>query len=207
MPYFITVLALVVLSVGFTLFQSQPEVAQGASESSSLEKMEETVQSIIATDTPAIITDIIEDVSLAGEMTAESKTPSQPTAPSTNNPTPSTPTPTTPTPAPAIAIAIAIATDYRNGTYSTQSSYRTPGGTYQISVNLTIANDKITDSTVSFDSKGARDGYSKRFSNSYQSVIVGQDLGSASLTRAGGASLTTRAFNNAIISIRRQAVS
>ncbi len=201
MPYFITVLALVVLSVGFTLFQSQPEVAQGASESSSLDKMEETVQSIIATDTPAIITDIIEDVSPAGEMPAESKTPSQPTAPSTNNPTPSTPTPTTPTPAPAIA------TDYRNGTYSTQSSYRTPGGTYQINVNLTIANDKITDSTVSFDSKGARDGYSKRFSNSYQSVIVGQDLGSASLTRVGGASLTTRAFNNAIISIRRQATS
>ena len=71
MPYFITVLALVVLSVGFTLFQSQPEVAQGASESSSLEKMEETVQSIIATNTPAIITDIIEDVSPAGEMPAE----------------------------------------------------------------------------------------------------------------------------------------
>ncbi len=203
MPYFITVLALVVLSVGFTLFQSQPEVAQGASESSSLEKMEETVQSIIATNTPAIITDIIEDVSPAGEMPAESKTPSQPTAPTTNNPIPSTPTPTPTTPTPAIAIS----TDYRNGTHSTQSSYRTPGGTYQISVNLTIANDKITDSTVSFDSKGTRDGYSKRFSNSYQSVIIGQDLGSASLSRVGGASLTTRAFNNAIISIRRQAVS
>ena len=201
MPYFTTVLALVVLSVGFTLFQSQPEVAQGASESSSLEKMDETVQSIIATDTPAIITDIIEDISPAGEMPAESKTPSQPTAPTTNTSKPSTPAPAAPKPAPAIT------NDYRNGTYSTQVSFQTPDGTYQISVNLTIANDKITVSTVSFGPKGARDGYSKRFSNSYQSVIIGQDLGSASLTRVGGASLTTRAFNNAIISIRRQATS
>jgi hypothetical protein len=203
MPYFITVLALVVLSVGFTLFQSQDEVAEGVTETQSLEKMEEKINALIATNTPAIITDIVEDVSSDDETSTQPETPSQPTTPATNNPTPSAPTPApaAPTPAPAIT------TDYRNGTYSAQSSYRTPDGTYQISVNLTVANDKITGSTISFDSRGARDGYSKRFSSSYQSAIIGQDLGSASLSRVGGASLTTRAFNTALDSIRSQATS
>lgn len=203
MPYFITVLALVVMSVGFTLFQSQNEVAEGEPESQSLERMEETINALIATNTPAIITEIIEDASPASETLSQSEAPSQPATPAPSNPTPSTPTPVpaTPTPAPVIT------TDYGNGNYSTQSSYRTPNGTYQINVNLTIANDKITNSTISFDSKGARDGYSKRFSSSYQSAIIGQDLGSASLSRVGGASLTTRAFNNAITSICSQATS
>jgi hypothetical protein len=203
MPYFITVLALVVMSVGFTLFQSQSAVAEGVQEPPSLEKMEEMVNALIATNTPVIITDIIEDVSLDEETSTQSETPSQPATPAPSNPAPSAPTPApaAPTPAPAIT------TDYRNGTYSAQSSYRTPDGTYQISVNLTVANDKITGSTISFDSRGARDGYSKRFSSSYQSAIIGQDLGSASLTRVGGASLTTRAFNTALDSIRSQATS
>jgi hypothetical protein len=74
-------------------------------------------------------------------------------------------------------------------------------------VNLTVADDKITNSSINFDSKGARDGYSKRFSSAYQSAIIGQDLGSASLSRVGGASLTTKAFNSALDSIRSQATS
>jgi len=205
MPYVITVLALVVISVGFTLFQSQDKVAMEATEPTSIQSIKETVDSLIATATPPLITDNETPTPSPQPENILAEAPQSQTTEVPPNPAPK-PSPS-PTPKPAPASAPAITTDYRNGSYSTQSSFRTPDGTYQISVNLTIANDKITNSSVSFDAKGARDGYSKRFSSAYQSSIIGQDLGTASLSRVGGASLTTRAFNNALSGIRSQATS
>ncbi len=197
MPYFIAVLALVVMSVGFTLFHSSSVAANVSDEPLSLATVADSVEAFVATNTPAIVSNVFEDEKTSDEPDEQTTTLEQ---------TPiETPKPTTPVPKPTPAPV--ITTDFRNGSYATQSSYRTPNGTYQISVNLTVVNDKVTNSSVSFDSKGARDSYSKRFSSSYQSALIGQDLGTASLSRVGGASLTTDAFNNAIDSIRSQATS
>ncbi len=203
MPYFIAVLALVVVSVGYTLFNSQSEVGQTTTETPSIEFVKEAVNSLIATNTPQTTTENSDNIITETPVTETPTSQPEPTPASPSSPTSPAPTPTTPSPTPAPVIT----NDYRNGTYNTQTSYRTPDGTYQMDVSFTVANDKITSTNLTFDSKGARDGYSKRFSNSYQSQLIGQDLGSVSLSRVGGASLTTKAFNNAINSIRNQATS
>lgn len=206
MPYIIAVLALVVASIGFTLFQSSnSETATSFSEPVAME----TEQMIATTTAP------VENPT----NNTKSETPTIPPEPSPK-PTPTTPAPVPkptpvpvpkPTPAPVpkpTPVPVPVNnTQYKDGTYKTQSSYRTPGGTYQMQVTMTVANDKISTANVVFDSRGANDSYSSSFSKAYQSKVVGQSLSTVKPSRVGGASLTTNAFNNAISSIRTQATS
>ncbi len=74
-----------------------------------------------------------------------------------------------------------------------------------MNVSVTVNNDEVTASTLSFDADGSRDGYSKRFSGGYQSQVLGKELGNITLSRVGGASLTTAAFNSALSNIKSQA--
>lgn len=201
MPYIIAVLTLIVVGVGFTLFNSNTEVSKNELTEQSIEATEESIENMSGastTKTETVDTVVLETLP---EAVPEKTTP--PPKPATSGTAP-VPTPS-PTPALTPAPTPVYTNDYTNGSYSTQTSYRTPDGTYQMDVTLTVNNDKITAATVGYDSQGARDGYSKRFSSAYKSAIIGQDLGSASLSRVGGASLTTRAFNNAVSSIRTQA--
>lgn len=205
MPYIITVLALIVVGVGFTLFTSNTEVAKNESIPQSIEATDESIQNINGSSTAEATTtntDIL-------ETPTETKpiVPTTPPKPVTSGGGPTPPPSPTPIPVPVpVLVPVPVNTnDYKNGSYSTQTSYRTPDGTYQMDVTLTVSNDKIIAATVGYDSQGARDGYSKRFSSAYKSAIIGQDLGSANLSRVGGASLTTNAFNKAVSSIRTQA--
>ncbi len=74
-----------------------------------------------------------------------------------------------------------------------------------MNVSVTVQNDKVTGSSISFDAKGADSGYSKRFAGEYQSQVIGKELGSVNLSRVGGASLTTNAYNSALADIKSQA--
>lgn len=203
MPYAIAVLALIVMSVGFTLFQSQGQVANNDSESPSIVRAEAAVGESVATSTQTVVTNIIDEVT--APETPQSEPIPQETKPRKETPTNPAPAPT-PTPVPTPTPAPAVVYDYKNGTYRTQQSYRTPGGQYQMDLSVTVTNDKVTNTTLSFGAGGG-DGYSKRFNTSYQSQIVGQDLGTVSLSRVGGASLTTKAFNTVINTIKSQATS
>jgi outer membrane biosynthesis protein TonB len=199
MPYIIAVLFLVVIGTGFTLFQSNNVNEETKTIDAIVEELKETASSTFTTVEEGMEIEAEEPT----EVTQEEPTPQvADTTPPKQQPKPgTTPAPTpTPTPAPS-----APASTYTNGTYRTSSTYRTPDGTYTMDVSITVANDKITNSTLSFDSNGARDGYSKRFSSAYQSNVIGKDLETVSLSRVGGASLTTRAFNSALSSIRSQA--
>lgn len=208
MPYIIAVLALIVVGVGFTLFQSQPQPTDVATteSTSTIEKIKDIVVEEVyeIADATTTAEDIIEDEATSSDTTsttpppiaAETVAPNPGTA--TPEPTPTTPIPT-PTPEPAIVY------DYRNGTYSSHISYRTPDGTYAMDVSLTINGDKVTTANITFDSKASRDSYTKRFNNSYQSYVVGKDLDSVNLSRVGGASLTSAAFNKAVAAIKTQA--
>lgn len=204
MPYYITLLSLVVTGVGFTLFQSGPVEADVISNTATTTKLVEEIANefeALFTSTDNEETEAISFDTFPGNKTV-TPTPSDSAVPGPTEPAPSTPI-TTPTPAPAIVNK----NNYTNGTYSTTVSYRTPDGTYQMNVALTVVDDSVTGTSVAFDSRGARDGYSRRFSNSYQSQVVGKDLSNVQLSRVGGASLTTRAFNNAVSSIKSEAKS
>ena len=92
-----------------------------------------------------------------------------------------------------------------DGTYQGSGEYLTPARTEQfIEVSLTLENGIVTDSTILFDGKPEGESSNDnqaRFADAYKTEVVGKPLGEISLSRVGGASLTSRAFNEAIVEI------
>jgi hypothetical protein len=213
MPYIIAVLALVVVGVGFTLYQSAPTTA--------VVETPKTNPAVAITETPAPYTasedkeeeDDDTTKNDDGELAKEDDTDQPSSQPVTTPPVAvETPAPipvTTPVPTPVTTptpTSIASTNDFRNGTYLARTTYKTPDrDTYTMDVSVTVANDVITATDITFDSRALRDSYVKRFDSSYGSTVIGKDLGTVSLSRVAGASLTTNAFNNALASIKSQA--
>lgn len=99
------------------------------------------------------------------------------------------------------------ATVYRDGTYTATGGYLTPARTsHTVELTVTIENDIIVDSSVRYDGK---DGYSnpnqERFDNAYKAQVIGASLREIKLSRVGAASLTSQAFNDAIVDITEEA--
>lgn len=91
------------------------------------------------------------------------------------------------------------------GTYQASGEYLTPARTqHSVDVTLTLSDGIVTDSTVLFDGKTEGE-YSNdnqaRFADAYKAEVIGKPLGAISLARVGGASLTSRAFNEAVVKI------
>lgn len=99
---------------------------------------------------------------------------------------------------------------YIDGTYSASASYLTPRRTeHLVGVTLTIENDVVVDSIVTFDGEAntyANDNQA-RFDRAYGEQVIGQPLDTISLSRVGGASLTSGAWNEAKIKIAAEARS
>lgn len=96
---------------------------------------------------------------------------------------------------------------YKDGTYTTTTNYETPhSDTNSLKVTVTIASGKITAVTTD-DTYNDHDSaeYINSFEGSVKGVIVGQELGSTSQSRIGGASLTSQAFYDALDTIATQA--
>lgn len=94
-------------------------------------------------------------------------------------------------------------------TFSATASYLTPRRTeHNVSVTMSVANQIVTDVTVTFDGQPAGQ-YSNdnqaRFDAAYSNEVVGKQLSDVSLSRVGGASLTSQAFNEAVAEISRNA--
>lgn len=93
------------------------------------------------------------------------------------------------------------------GTFTASGRYLTPARTnHEIDVTLTInAAGIITAADVVYD---GGDGFSnpnqERFDNAYSTLVIGQSIDTVSLSRVGGASLTSRAFNDAVAEIRAE---
>jgi uncharacterized protein with FMN-binding domain len=95
---------------------------------------------------------------------------------------------------------------YKDGIYSSTSSFETPGDNADITVKVLLQNGVITDTETSVSS-GSRESryYASEFVNSYKSLVVGKSLADIRLSRVSGASLTTQGFNQAITLIQTQA--
>jgi uncharacterized protein with FMN-binding domain len=100
------------------------------------------------------------------------------------------------------------AQQYKNGTYKAGVAYMNPNhAEYKLDVTLTLANNVVTDATA-VGSQGAEiDPNAQRFMDSYKAEVVGKNINSLNLSRVGGASLTTNAFNQALVAIEAQAKS
>lgn len=104
----------------------------------------------------------------------------------------------TPVVPPVVDSAIAVAI---NGTFTGSGTYLTPARSeHSVAVTVTVENDVVTAISTKYDGKdsGYSNAHQERFDAAYQSQVVGKPLGSISLSRVGGASLTTNGFNDAI---------
>ncbi len=99
--------------------------------------------------------------------------------------------------------------DYKNGNYQASSSYRVPNGnSHNIDVDLEIKEDKIIEMKLSFDGQegaGASTLSNQRFSSEIDFYVLDKDIDELSLSRIGGASLTTNSFNEALKVIKNTA--
>ena len=95
---------------------------------------------------------------------------------------------------------------YTDGTYTAEGSYETPGGEESISVEVTVADDVVTDVTVTPEASG---GNAARFQDEFASGIadevVGAELSGLSVDKVSGSSLTGDGFNAALDQIRADA--
>lgn len=113
-----------------------------------------------------------------------------------NNPTPepTTPIPTTPQ------------LNYKDGTYTSEGNYISPGGQEKISVSVTIKDDVITDATVkSLAVNPTSKMMQANFISGFKAMVVGKKLDEITLTKVSGSSLTPKGWNDAIAKIQVQA--
>lgn len=125
--------------------------------------------------------------------------------------TPSTLTTTREETVPADTMAVpAVTTDeapaetstlYKDGDYTTTTTYLAPNrASHNVEVTLTIINDIVTASTVTFSGDKVEGSTinQNNFLAAYETEVIGKPLGDISLSRVGGASLTSAAFNEAV---------
>jgi uncharacterized protein with FMN-binding domain len=100
-----------------------------------------------------------------------------------------------------------VSGNYVDGTYTADGSYQAPSGTESITVELTLADDKITDITVT---PHATDPTAKihqgEFVGGIAEQTVGKDIDTLNVTRVSGSSLTSGGFKIAIEAIKEQAL-
>ena len=97
---------------------------------------------------------------------------------------------------------------YKDGSYSATTKYQVPEesnlNSITIKLNLESGAIKSLSLETSYEAQESAK-YDRNFKNSINSKVVGKKLDSASLSRVGGASLTTEAFNEALTKIMQQA--
>lgn len=97
---------------------------------------------------------------------------------------------------------------YKDGTYSADGSYGTPGGEESVHVTLTLAGGVITD--TQFVPGGHSDvskNFMNRFAAGYKTQVVGKYIDAVQLKAVSGASLTPKGFMAALANIKMQAKS
>ncbi|MCA9362529.1 hypothetical protein KC906_04080, partial [Candidatus Kaiserbacteria bacterium] len=86
-----------------------------------------------------------------------------------------------------------------DGAHTTSVTYLTPANNeYLLNVTLTTNNGVITDANIVYSQGAEVDPNAQRFEGAYKEAIIGKQIDELDLSRVGGASLTTGAFNRAI---------
>lgn len=121
-----------------------------------------------------------------------------------NKQTDTTPPSTTTTSSPNNTTPSTSGTAYKNGSFSANGSYRTPGGTETISVSVTLKDDVITSVSVTGNGRGDSAEYQSMFKSGVSSLTVGKDIDDVKLSRVSGSSLTSTGFNSALDTIKTE---
>lgn len=116
-----------------------------------------------------------------------------------NNTTPPLNTPPVPT-------TPSVTTMYKDGTYSVDGDYTSPGGAEKINVTLVLKDDVIVDATVkALATLPASVNWQGKFISGVKAEVVGKKLSEVTLTKVSGSSLTPKGWNDAVAKIMVQA--
>ena len=104
---------------------------------------------------------------------------------------------------------VEVTTTYVDGSYSASGSYQSPAGSESISVTLQIQDDKVSSLSVTSNAVNTTSQtYQGKFISGINSLVVGQSIEElGSFSQVNGSSLTPNAFNQALSSIKSQALS
>lgn len=95
---------------------------------------------------------------------------------------------------------------YKNGTYTEQGNYSSPGGQETISVELTLKDDAVsavTVKTVKADPTATQ--YESQFISGISKAVVGKKVDDLHVTQVAGSSLTSQGFDDALTKIKADA--
>jgi uncharacterized protein with FMN-binding domain len=97
---------------------------------------------------------------------------------------------------------------YKDGTYTEDGKYTSPGGPQSVTVKLTLAGDKVTAVTVTGHATDpTAKSYQAQFVDGISAVVVGKDIDALNVSRVAGSSLTSGGFNDALKSIKADALT
>ena len=87
--------------------------------------------------------------------------------------------------------------------YTSESVYFASNNKHTIDVTLDVKDGIVTNADVMYGNKetGYQHPLQERFDGAYKTQVVGKKLDNISLSRVGGASLTSKAFNEAVANI------
>jgi len=96
---------------------------------------------------------------------------------------------------------------YKDGTYSADGNYFSPGGSEQIALRLNIKDDIIADAVTEANSPSGPTAirYQAIFVANFKQYVVGKKIDEVKLDKVSGSSLTPKGFNDALNKIKAQA--
>ncbi|WP_396643757.1 hypothetical protein [Microbacterium sp.] len=95
---------------------------------------------------------------------------------------------------------------YTDGTYEATGQYATPESVETVDVTLTIADDTVTDVTVTGDPQAAESRrYQSEFIGGIKDEVVGKKVDEISVSKVAGSSLTSGGFMEALATIKSEA--
>ncbi len=111
-----------------------------------------------------------------------------------------------PTPEPLDTPVVDQSAEGATGSFSGEASYSTGRSIHELLVTLTLENDIVVASDIRYDGQGEPTTPTLRsFNDAYEAEVIGKDIDDIELSRVGGASWTSDAFNEAVDTIQQQA--
>lgn len=100
----------------------------------------------------------------------------------------------------------ASAATYQDGDYDAEGTYSNPSGESKVEVEVTLADNKITEVTVTPMAQNATSKqFQQKFAGGISGEIVGKSLDELNVSKVAGSSLTSSGFNAAIDEIKADA--
>lgn len=109
--------------------------------------------------------------------------------------------------APAASAGPVVQADYTDGEYTESGSYQSPNGTESVTVTLTLTANTVTAVTVTGDGQSPNSKiYQEMFANGIGGEVIGKNIDELAVDKVAGSSLTSGGFNDALATIKADAL-